>query len=297
MSTPVDGIRAVTPTPSLLTTARRVPFGYDVWGDGIEFRDTALLVGGHWPKWPGSNHDDKLAAVDATLAKFYPFMVYLPVACDEATAAREEELAAEAEANADASVAWQVARELWTGETVNDGGPDNPSLQLPFPGGVFEPSHILSGVSNPVRALGELIQAHQDATRKGGVTVHVPAVLVAYLLHAGVVRQQGDVYVGPSGSVIVGGPGYPVEGATGPRTQAAPDGAVAGSDEAWMFATGPVEYGIGDTNLNPDDPAARFYDRRTNLWSVYVERQAIYRFDPSAVFAQLVDVPTLPGDA
>ena len=292
-SAPVEGIRAIEAKPSLLTSARKTPFGYDVWRSGITFRDTALLIGGRWPYSPGSSHDDKADAVPPQLAEFIPFTVYLPVTCDELTYSREDDLTAEAIVNAEANTAWEVGRELWTGATVNDAVADNPSLQLPFPSSVFTGSHILSGPVNPVNGLGLLVQAYEDGTHKGGVMIHVPAVLIPYLLDHFAITQQGSVYIGPSGSVVVPGPGYPAgSGAYGPKTSAAPNGTTATAGQVWMYATGPVEYDLTPIRILPEEERNRWAERRTNLWQVWAERQAIVRFDPSAVWAVLTTVPT-----
>ena len=190
-----------------------------------------------------------------------------------------------------ASTAWEFGREFWTGETVNSVVPNNPSLQLPFPGSVFPTSHIGSSVIDPVVGMGNLIQAYEDGTHEGGALVHAPAIVMPYLLAEKQITQQGDIYLGPCGTIVVPGPGYPVSGATGPKTLAAPTGMTAAANQAWMFITGPVEKALTDIVIRPEDPAMRFFDPRTNLWRVWAERQAIYRFDPAAVWAQLISVP------
>lgn len=294
MYQPVDGIAALEPKPSLLTSARRLPFGYDVWRTGITFRDTSLAVGSRWPYSPAAGRPDKVDAVAPGIPVFVPFTIYLPSECDDSAYTRDDELADEARRNADAVTAWNVARELWTGETVNDVVADNPSLQGPFPGATdeFAAAHMFATAENPVTALGQLIQAYQDGTQKGGVTIHAPVVVVPYLLAEKVITRQGDVYVGPSGSIIVPGPGYPAgAGDFGPRTAAEPTGTPASADQVWMYATGPVEYDLTDVRLLPEEERLRRSDPRTNLWNVWAERQAIVRFDPAAVWASLVTVP------
>lgn len=309
---PVDPIKPNAPTPSLLTSARTLrSVGIEYkptldengipsspgWQQGITFRDTSLLIGGRWPYSPGGAHADKAAAVQAQVPIFMPFMVYLPVQCDELTFARDEILMAEAMANAEAETAWAIARELWTGETVNSVVVNNPALQLPYPGpvggpaGVFPAANILAGLADPVVAMGNLIQAYEDATHKGGAMIHVPAIAIPYLLAEKVIGQQGDVYIGPMGTIVVPGPGYPTTGPTGPKTAIASSGTLAAANTAWMFITGPVEWDVTPIVIRPEDKAMRFYDNRTNLWRVWAERQAIYRFDPSAVFVQAVNVP------
>jgi len=309
---PVEGIRPVAPRPSLITSCRKLSdAGIDYkptldeygipsspgWQQGITFRDTSLMASGIWPYSPGNAHADKVAAVQATVAVFMPFQIYLPVACDDLTFARDAALVAEAESNAEAGTAWNLARELWTGATVNSVVVNNPSLQNPFPGpvggpvGAFPAANVIAGPIDPVVAMGNLLQAYEDATQQGGAMFHVPAIAIPYLMAEKVVGQEGDLYRGPGGSIVVPGPGYPTTGPTGPKTAATPTGVVAGANQAWMYVTGPVEYDLTPIVIRPEAQEMRFFDPRTNLWRVWAERQAIYRFDPTSVFAELITVP------
>jgi len=56
--------------------------------------------------------------------------------------------------------------------------------------------------------------------------------------------------------------------------------------------TGPVEYEMAPVRLEPEQAESRWLDRRTNQYYVLAERQMIYRFDPCAIWAALITVPT-----
>lgn len=304
---PIDPIPAVAPRPSLTTTARPLPDDVN-WRTGIEFRDNGARTRGIWPYQAGTEHADKSSfePTAPALAAFRPVMLYVPLDCDYVTVGQlgtEDSWLAEARDELDATSAYQLARTLAGGvaadEWANDPDCDagiNPTLSQPYPGQVFTANYPDGSTANavvgtagdhPIAGLGDLLDAYTDTTRKGGATVHVDMRILPHLLAMGIVKLQGDIYVGPGGSVVI-----PHAELVGPATDAAgvPDAPAAGN--RWMYITGPVEYALGEARVLPEERAQRFYGYgRTNRWSVIAERQGIVRFNPSVVFAAEVVAP------
>ncbi len=289
--TRAPGIVPRGPGPSLLTAAARLPAGVD-WRDGISFRPTHCFAAGRWAQCPGVD-DEKVSPSGADLANFFPFTGYVPAQCDNVLAANEEsEFAPEVRAQMDASSAWAMSRELWTGETNAGTGDASPSLQGPFPGEAseFDTTHILNGglAANPIDGIGQLLESYADSTYTGGAVLHIPLRLIPILVQNGTIQLSGQVMTVGGLANVAPGPGYPNEGAWGPRTVAHPDGTVADEGETWLYVTGPVEYEMAPVVLEPENADARWLDRRTNQYYVLAERRMIYRFDPCAVWAILV---------
>lgn len=289
--TRAPGIVPRGPGPSLLTAAARLPQGID-WRDGISFRQTHCFAAGRWGQCPGVN-DEKASPSGGGLASFFPFTGYVSAQCDNVLPTNEAgEFAPEVRAQLDAASAWELSRELWTGETNADGADASPGLQRPFPGETdeFEPSHILNGgvAANPIDAIGQLLETYANATEVGGAVLHIPLALIPLLVQNGTISLNGQVMTVGGIATVAPGPGYPTEGTTGPRTAADPDGTEAADGHMWLYVTGPVEYDMAPVVLEPEQADARWFDRRTNQYYVVAERRMIYRFDPCAVWAILV---------
>lgn len=269
---PIGPIRQSRPAVSILTAARALPAVN--WHSGISWRDSVPLVG---YRREFCDTSDAADPGEITQPAFYPYWIYVPYVCDWVTddaSFRDDAMSA-----ADAVTPWHVARELWTGETEDE----NPSLQS------VATDESAADAVHPVTALGTLLEAYEDCSQSGGATVHVPTAAIASLLSHGVVKQQGDVYYGPNGSVISPGPGYPTAATgTGPADADDPD---AGAGNVWMYVTGPVEYALDPVAVPLTDLEAHF-NRRTNRYEITAQRLAIHRFDPECVFAVRAYVPS-----
>lgn len=296
---PIEAIPAVAPTPSLTTSARPLPDGVR-WQSGLSFRDNGARTHGAWPYAPGAAHADKATfePIGPQVASFVPVMLYVPLECDEVTARAEDEMLAELRAEIDATSAFSLARamagsvgEEWALDPAC-GLAQNPTLSQPYPGHAFGEADPDSSTGNviltgdagdhPVAALGELLEAYSALTRKGGATVHVEVRLLPHLLSLGAVNQQGAMYVGPLGSIVV--PHFELPGPAADDA-GAPTAPAAGN--SWMYATGPVQFAMDAPRVLPEGERWRrmFGAGRTNLWQVLVERLAIVRWNPSVVVA------------
>lgn len=306
MLQPIDPIPSVAPRPSLLTSARPLPADIN-WKTGIAFRDSGVNNGGVWPFAPGGAHADKKSytPVAKQIAEFRPVWLYTPLACDEVIVQREGALTDEVRAEMDAQTALRLARTLAGGISTDEWANDpacnagiNPTLSQPYPGIAFgtgtaptastENDVVGAAGNHPVSALGILIGEYTAATFKGGATIHVESALIATMLSHGAVRLVGDVYYGPENSVII-----PHAFLPGPASNAGGTPTANTAGNSWMYATGPVEYAMGEVQVMPESRRERFFGlQRTNQWSVLAERFAIVRFNPSVVKATQALIPT-----
>lgn len=282
---PISGIAPVKPAAgSLLNVARTLQ---GTWRSGVSWRRGVNCgVDGDGPgfrrEFCGST--DLEDPLDLTIPEVFPYEIYVPYQCDWVPLGSEQPYIDDAKASLDAVTDWHVSRELWTGATEAE----NDSLQsVATDESATDPVH-------PVTAVGTLLEAWSDCTQqsgdgKRGPIVHVPAAFLTSLIANHVINQQGDVYYGPMGSLVSGGPGYP----TG--TSARPTGVDAGEEDGWIYISGPVEYAVDVITVAPDREAAH-HDSRTNAYRFWAQRWAISRFDPCCVFAVKVYQPS-PTDS
>jgi hypothetical protein len=166
--------------------------------------------------------------------------------------------------------------ELWTGTLQ----PDNPHLAS------ASATVLGSGAAFPTtQAFTLLGQALSNCAHGGRGMLHAPTFIVdKWLMDSGTaMKESGNRLVTVNrGDVIVSGTGYPGTG---------PGGIAPGVNEAWVYATGPVQYRLGDITVNPPT-LAEAMDRRRNLIAYHAQRDAAVNFDPCCHFAILVQFGT-----
>lgn len=279
---PVSPIIAPSPSPSILSVAGRL---VDVdWREGVAW--SALCQRGDvWPRCQTDPTARKCEAEERALVQVDSFAIYAPLACDWQNDG--ETFASEAAAHLDSLTAYHVGNALWMGRGLP---PGHLSLRQ-----VAVDVTVSPGVGvHPLTAISTLLANYERCAQRGGAVLHVPSILIPFLMDAQVVSRDGPMLRGPLGSLVSPGPGYP-QGATTPG----PDGAGPwdGSqflgnlaDETWVYVSGPVEVGLGEVMVIPDAPPAELI--RQNTREVWAERLAIVRLDPCCVFAALVEVPS-----
>lgn len=171
-----------------------------------------------------------------------------------------------------------IEHELWTGTLQ----PDNPHLTDPAS------LTVLAGVHEPQMALALLGQALSNTAHGGRGMIHAPTFVVdTWLEETGqLIKEQGNKLVTVNrGDTIVSGTGYP---GTGPANAAAVYPLV------WAYATGPVQFRLGEIDVIPDT-LAEAMDRRRNLIEYAAQRDAAVNFDPCAHFGIQIDLSTVAG--
>lgn len=321
----IGPIPAQVPTPSILTTAKprtdndfgtRVPLPGEVdppegaldpmkssWKTGVSWVQTACAESVAQQQCP-TGDDVELGEMDPDaygLVTSMPFWSFTAIECEWTTTPGEIDAAAEA--LTEARAAWHLSRGVWLGEGIGD-----LDLTGDFPLPTLRSSAQVAPGGDTARPLEDafaLLQAAytQGTQGLGGQMIHMPDPLTVYALGGGdggvVMKQEGNFYRGPNGAVVSTGPGYPVgesaDGADGfgpmidndPATYAGTD-----DDEVWVYITGPVEYALSNVRLLPI--GSTFL--RQNKKKAWAFRQLIFRFDPCAVWAALVQSPVPFGE-
>lgn len=210
------------------------------------------------------NPDIKEQAEDVDCQTSWPFDIYFPDAADrcgpgedpKAVAARE--LASQTATWLAYAAEMQVRAAALADETADISGGACPCI---------EP------------ALGLLVAAR---VRSGaaGATLWIPDHVVPVAESLGVIRRVGGRYVGPFDAPVIVGPGL---------TGAAPDGTAPAPGTAWIYATGPVDYAVGQVEQMMD---GQNFDRlrQNKVDDALAERRAIVRVDGSCVKAIKVTV-------
>lgn len=279
MSQPLDSVHPVAPEVSLVTSAHPMEgLNSDGWAFGVTARDTLGTPSGRFPRCADEEDvkDDVPDGGDAP--EFEPLWVYAVDGCEGR--ADVDRMRRSARAALDAKLAWEVARELWTGETTG-----NPSLQSTAIEITVDPAP-----APVVVAARALLANFEDCTKGSQAFLHVPSIVVDQLIDADFARRSGNRLVTPLGHVVVPGPGYPnMPGDWGPL---ASDGAAeAAEGEVWLYVTGPVQFAQGDMveTSSGDAPGVGTF-ARLNKTIVLPERLVLYRFPTDCVFAAKASV-------
>ena len=273
---PAPGIRPEPTEVNILTSADPLPAGiasFDRWRTGIAQRNLYSVAGGSWPV-DCVVEDEKVALYDDPgPAEFVPVAHYIHHGCEGRVDA--EAYKSEAEAILDQSTPYMLANELWTGATSG-----NPSLQSTA---LDLTAFVASGLS-VFDAAAVLLGAFEQNTRGAKAFLHVPQVAVYELIDRVFVTRQGKRLVTANGHVVIPGPGYPTNGDYGPT--GSPDAALG---QVYMYVTGCVEVATHTSFvIGSEDNSVGGYARQ-NLVEFYAERQTIYRFPTTPVFALLAD--------
>lgn len=145
-----------------------------------------------------------------------------------------------------------LERAFWTGEEGNRPRLADPDADL-----------LAVAPQSPVRALG-LLEGYLGERYPGRGVIHIPRGLVPALHGNGLLKVEGDEIVTLLGTRVAAGGGYPNTG---------PDGAVAGANTGWAYATGQVAVWRGPELELAEGQVAAAMDRTTNEVNLIVERQ------------------------
>lgn len=205
---------------------------------------------------------------------FAPFLVeYNSQACDAGSIPNNwDELEARAKRGLQVRAGTIIAEVLSSSEVHGD---PNDSPNLPTAATVVNPDAV--GLQC---ALAKLIEAAYAAGATGELFFHAPAWALPAFLSETQIVQVGNVWkLGPH--TVVLDAGFSNEAPTAGGEDAEPG-------QAWIYVSGPVEVATGQVQVAPD--TARGVSQRLNQANVIAAELAIYRFDPCAVNAALVDI-------
>jgi hypothetical protein len=241
----------------LADAARELPSGYD-WSGGVTFTPSC----GGADRWGCSYGEDKQNIIDkGEPTEFDPFLIYSGFRCSGAP--DEAELRLLAQNALTRGLSRSLAHELVLSD-VNVGNPDIVSSATDITPDT--PACIAGSVAG-------LLSASDDCGG-GGVWIHAPRVALPFLMKNDLVKFDGEGYRIGGHKLIVDD--YPNEAPTG--------GAEPTDGQAYLYATGPVEYAVAE-----QFDIANF-EHIQNEQIVLLERLAILRFDPCCSFAILTEL-------
>lgn len=309
-----------------LPVPERASGGGPEWGSGVTSPRYSGIDPGAWPgascfagfgdDWAtltGSELDlcvpeQKLntAGGGCVIDKFDPFIVYhyfdaSAINGDDTPPGVNPESADRARSMVDnwldAQFSAAVARAFYRG-APEDGLVVDGANRNPIPRTSAADLNAVMGSATPIHpdaAIANLLGSYYGCRLAGGAVLHVPPLILPYLIRNGIVSQVGTRYMGPGGVVVVSDPGQP----SGPADSCDGDfdtydpeylgttlATPVESGSAWCFVTGPVEVSYSEPKVMLDE-AEQVYDVRLNRWLYVVERRAIFRWDPSCCFAVL----------
>lgn len=253
----IDPIIAESTPGGFLRSAGLLPASAD-WTGGITFTPSC----GGSDVWSCSYGVDKQNITDkGDPVEFDPFIVYAGKRCSGAP--NTAELKELATISLKRGISGSLARELHSSDAAI-GNPDlvSNAVDISLPAAPC----VQNAIAGLMSAAGEC--------GGGPLTFHVPFVALASLMTMNLVEFSEGRYRLGGHTIIVDD--YPNEPPTG--------GAAAGANEVWLYATGPVEYRLGEST-----DVAHFTER-LNESIVLAEQLAIVRFDPCCVFAILAEI-------
>lgn len=308
--------------------------GGPAWGGGVALPSFLDVDPGGWPGAPCvAEYEDRWIAVGeeayeqpdkaitttgAQLHTFDPFIVYhllddIAGGCSGLSSTPDQQDRFEGyvrnwmDVQASAGVAQAFYRGapadgLVTGESVGaDGIYRNPTLRTyatDLTADMGTPASV-----HPVTAVANLLAAYYGCKQAGGAVLHVPPLILPFLIAHGVVAQVGQRFLGPGGVVVISDPGMPSgrdllfdgvasDSAAWPGSNIGTNFEI-GDGECWMFVSGPVQASVGELR-EPLDGQAQVFDVRQNRWMYVLEQAAIFVWDPACAFAVATFAPS-PG--
>jgi len=282
----------VRPTTTLIETTgpEASPFGIlspattvierhdDYWLNGFEYEigdarvkvDNAIIMGAATPNEIVSI----VPNTGNTLGKYYPFDIEAEV--EHSTfGLTPEKVEENAQKALDIVTQKAVETEFWSGGVAKLLTEQNDNRYLastnsvdvtPTPGTAVKPRYGLALLEG---ALG-------NATIGSIGTIHAPRAVAGVLK----LEQDDNALFTKLGNTVVAGTGY---------SKVGPTGAVAGTNQYWMYATGPVTVILGDMNITPGE-VSQAIDTRVNTIKYYVDRPAAVTWSTSNVYAVLIDL-------
>ena len=251
--------RGVAPG-GLLRSAGAIPTSPSPWG-GVTFTTDC----GAADSWACDTVGEKTFTELGNPVLFDSYLIYSAHECGGRHV--EDVLRSLSRANLNRNASQVVARELQLATRV----PSNPSLNSE----AYDITATdLAGAASTVCAGASALLSAAGDCGNVDMIIHAPRVALPALLTSQLATFNFD-----TGQYFIGAHRLVVDD----FSQQGPS-AVATANQAWLYATGPVEVALGDTM------ELSHYRRVENASQVVVERPAVHRFDPCCVYAILIDL-------
>jgi len=227
----------------------------------------------------GANPIETVTVIDNSASKehfktYYPFDVKASIKVST-MGTNPSEIEASAKNALDIVMQKAIEIEFWNGDIAKllDSANDNRYLASAQSVDVTP----TAGTGVKVRyGLGLLEEALGNASLGSAGVIHVPRVVGSVLkLH-----NDGKKLLTPLGNSVVSGIGYSKKG---------PTGVVAGANNAWLYATGPVSVRIGPTVVTPGK-LNQAVNTQINDIEYFVDGSAAVTWSTTNSYAVLVDL-------
>lgn len=175
-----------------------------------------------------------------------------------------------------ATISYQVAHELWTGDqATSDGAPQTPLASLA--------SDVLTdGPTSSTDALAVLEYGLGQCARGQRGVIHATRHAATYWGQLGLIRREGNMLLTWLDTVVIADAGYD---GSGPEGQPAEDGS------QWAYATLFPMVRLGPERLIPDaDDIGAALNRATNTIEYRAERKAAVAFPSCCLLAAELDL-------
>lgn len=205
---------------------------------------------------------------------YYPFDIEASIEAST-MGSRPEDILESARAALEMVAQKAIESEFWHGTIAKSLTKENDNRYLSR-GAAFDVTPT-EGTAVKVRYGQALLEeALGEATLGSRGVIHAPK-LIASVLQA---SDQGGALVTNLGTKVVAGSGY---------SHIGPDGVLAPTGSAWMYATGPVTVQLGGISVVPEK-LNQAIDARNNTIKYYVNRPAAVTWSTSHLYAVLVDL-------
>jgi len=205
-----------------------------------------------------------------------PFTVYAEVDCSP-VGTHWDKGVADARRLLEQSEAHEVERAFWTGTAA--GVTNTVYPRLAANSDVYDTSStfrvqlqaaavVVTGSTGvtPALGMGALEDAAEDCYH-GVVTIHVPIIAIASLMHRGIIQRDGSRLRTIAGNTVIAGAGY---------SNTSPTGAAAGVGQAWLYATGQV---FGYRGAIKSFVREQSFERSTNTLKAIAERTYVLGYE------------------
>lgn len=205
---------------------------------------------------------------------YYPFNIEASISAST-MGTRPEDLLESARTAIEAVAQKAIESEFWLGSVAKGLTRENDNRYLSEEAALdVTPT---KGSAVKVRYGQALLEEALGEAPLGAVgTIHAPKLIAS-------VMQTSDVNGALKtnlGTHVVAGSGY---------SHIGPDGVLAPTGEAWMYATGPVTVHLGDINITPEK-LNQAVDSSNNVITYYVDRAAAVTWSTTHLYAVLVDL-------
>lgn len=275
--TPVTAPPAQAPRYGLLVAAPVVQGPLAEWANGFQFlpeqcsgggRAAITCLGDTEMVEPDSNPDDAVGD---------PFLIWAGDECRTVGYASRN-LEARARRMLEAIQSYEVANELWTGslrDSTSAGTYPMDNLVLTD----ATSDTLTDGPTSEVAALGCLEYALGVSTRGARGMVHMTTQLLTHLVAEGVVVRDGNLWVTPTGNIVVADAGYDGSG----------PGGVLATTSQWMYGTEMIQLRLAAVEIAQGD-IGQALDRSVDRLAYTAQRLVAYQWSGCAHAAVEVDV-------